>query len=680
MALEEHPSVCTLDCPDTCSLTVTVDDGRVVKVRGSEALPLTAGAICNKVAHHTVSFVHGPQRLLHPMRRVGAKGSGQFERISWDAALDLIHERVSAVIAAHGREAVMPLNYAGPHGLLAMESMSARFFHKLGASQLYRRSMCGAVRTEAWTATYGTVPGIGPEAASHAKLNVVWGNNATVANLHLVRNIRQAMRKGGRLVVVDPLRTKIAEQADLHIALRPGTDVVLGFALAAELERVGAHDQGFIDTNVQGYDEFMARARAWSVERAAEVCGIAAGDIRTLAAWMAAADPLVVSLGNGLERGRNGGSGIRAAIALPALMGKLDAQNGLVLGAGNAFPKTPAKLLRPDLLPGPTRTLDIMDVGRHLTEEDVAPPLRALFIYNHNPIVVHADQNRLKRGLMREDVFLVGIEIANTESMALCDVVLPAATHFEQDDIYGAYGHHWLQRAEAVIPPVGEALPNTEIFRRLAARFGFDEPCFKATDKDLIDEAIDGTHPVLKGHRPSEVSTRVPLRMTAPDGRPLALFDTHQPGTPSGKVELVSDVMASRWGPDARVPRFRPRDERFPLMLISPASDARVSSTLLGSGGTATETPPLLMNPVDAAARGLEGAKRVRVWNDLGEVLLPVSITDAVPPGVVASEKGAWIATSPNGQTISALVSTERRADLARGACYNDVGVEVGSA
>ena len=680
MALEERPSVCTLDCPDTCSLTVTVDNDRIVKVRGSDALPLTAGAICNKVAHHTLPFVHGPQRLTRPMRRIGGKQSGKFEPMSWADALDLIYERVAAVIERHGREAVMPLNYAGPHGMLAMESMSARFFHKLGASQLYRRSMCGAVRTEAWTGTYGTVPGIGPEAASDAKLNVVWGNNATVANLHLVRNIRQSKRKGGRLAVVDPLRTKIAEQADLHIALRPGTDVLLGFALAAELERRQAHDAAFIAANVHGYDEFMSQARTWTAERAAGECGIAADDIRTLASWMAEADPLVVSLGNGLERGRNGGSGIRAAIALPALLGKLDARNGLVLGAGNAFPKTPAKLLRPDLLPGPTRTLDIMDIGRHLTEDDIDPPLRALFIYNHNPLVVHADQNRMRRALMREDVFLVGIEIADTESMAFCDVVLPAATHFEQDDIYGAYGHHWLQRAEAVIPPVGEALPNTEIFRRLAARFGFDDPCFKMTDKELIDEAVDPAHPALKGRRPSQISTREPMRMTAADGRPLALYDTHKPATPSGKVELVSDVLATRWGPDARVPAFRPRDAKFPLMLISPASDARVSSTLLGEGGTASETPPLLINPHDAAARKLDGCRRVRVWNDLGEVFLPLVVTDAIPPGVVASEKGAWCATSPNGQTISALVSTVKRADLAKGACYNDVGVEVAAA
>ncbi|MEZ5857385.1 MAG: molybdopterin-dependent oxidoreductase, partial [Hyphomicrobiaceae bacterium] len=516
-----------------------------------------------------------------------------------------------------------------------------------------------------------------PEAAEDAKLNVVWGNNATVANLHLVRNIRKSKRNGGKLVVVDPLRTKIAEQADLHIALRPGTDVVLGFALAAELERLGAHDQAFIADNVHGYNDYMAAARPWTLALAAETCGVSATDIATMARWMADADPLVISLGNGLERGRNGGSGIRTAIALPALLGKFNERNGLVLGAGNAFPKTPAKLARPDLLPGPTRTLDIMDAGRHLAEDDVAPPLRALFIYNHNPLVVHADQNRMRRGLMREDVFMVGIEIAMTESMALCDVVLPASTNFEQDDLYAAYGHHWLQRAEAAIPPVGESLPNTEIFRRLAHRFGFDDPCFKATDKELMDEAVDTSHVALKGRRPSELPLKEPVRMTAPDGRTLALYVTHKPATPSGKVELASDLLAERWGAGVRLPAFLPRDDKFPLMLISPASDARISSTLFGEGGKANETPPLLMNPQDAKARKLENGSKVRVHNDLGDVILPLVVTDAVPPGVVSSEKGAWIATSPNGQTISALVSTEKRADLAKGACYNDVVVEV---
>ncbi|HML11725.1 MAG TPA: molybdopterin-dependent oxidoreductase [Xanthobacteraceae bacterium] len=678
MTLVERASVCTLDCPDTCSLTVTVDDGRLVKVRGSDALPYTAGVICAKVARHSDDFVHGSGRLTHPLRRTGERGAGEFTRITWDEALDLIHARVSAVIERFGPQAVMPLNYAGPHGMLSYDSMSLRFFHKLGASQLYRGALCGAVRNEAWAGTFGNAPGIGPEAAGAAALNVVWGNNATVSNLHLVRQARVAKRKGGRLAVIDPLRTKIAAQADLHLAPLPGTDVVLGFALAVELEKLGAHDRAFIAEHVLGYDEYMAAARRWPVATAAEVCRVPARDIRKLARWMAESEPLVIAPGNGLERGMNGGGAIRVALALPALLGKLDGRSGIVLGARNAFPKTPAKLTRSDLIPPGTRTLNILDVGRHLERDDLDPPVRAVFIYNHNPIVVHPDQARLQRALKREDLFLVGIEIAMTESMRHCDVVLPAATHFECDDLYASYGHHWLQRAEAAIPPVGESLPNTEIFRRLAARFGFTDPCFTASDRALMDDAVDNADPRMQGVKASEISPRAALRMTGRGGRPLALFDNAFPATPSGKVELASETLAQRWGEAARLPTYRSRDHaKFPLALISPASDKRVSSTLLGAGGAPGEAPPLLMNPRDAKARGLNGAKRVRVWNERGAVILPLKVTDAVAPGVVASEKGAWLATSPTGATISALVSADARADLAQGACFNDTAVQV---
>jgi anaerobic selenocysteine-containing dehydrogenase len=391
---------------------------------------------------------------------------------------------------------------------------------------------------------------------------------------------------------------------------------------------------------------------------------------------MAEAHPLVLSPGNGLERGRNGGSGIRAAIALPALLGKLGNGSGVVLAAGNAFPKTPARLQRPDLLPAGTRTLTINDVGRHLAEDDVDPPLRALFIYNHNPIVVHPDQNRMRRGLAREDVFSVGIELTMTESMTHCDVVLPAATNFECADLYASYGHHWLQRAEPVIPPLGESLPNTEIFRRLAARFGYTEPCFTATDAELMDDAVDMTDPRLGGTRPSEIPTRRALQMAGPDGKALVLFDNVFPATPSGKIELKSEALAERWGAAARLPTWREREAASPLMLISPASDKRISSTL-GDLAASRKAPPLLMNPADAAQRNLAHGSQVRVWNDRGEVVLRLAVTDAVRPGVVASEKGAWLATSPTGQTISALVSADLKADLAEGACFNDTPVEV---
>ena len=621
-------------------------------------------------------FVHGGERLLFPMRRTGPKGSGKFERITWDAALDAIHAGLSMAIAKHGPQTVLPFNYAGPHGMLQGDSLSARFFHKLGATQLFRGSLCGAVRGQAWAGMFGPVPGCPPELCAGADLNVIWGNNATVANLHVVRRVRQAMRKGGRLVVIDPLRTKIAEQADLHLAPKPSTDVVLAFAVAVEIERLGGLDQAFIAANVLGFDDYMARARAFPPAKAEAICGVRAADITTFAQWLIEARRLVIAPGNGWERGRNGGSGVRAAYALPVLLGKLGNGSGIVAGAGNAFPKTGDQLARPDLAPAGTRTLNIKDLGRYLAEDGIDPPIRAAIIYNHNPLVVHPDQNLMRKGLAREDLFMAGIDISMTESMAYCDIVLPAATHFEYADLYAAYGHHWLQRAEPVIPPQGESLPNTEIFRRLARRFGFADALLQASDAELMDDAVNADDRRLGGVRGSQVPLDKPLQMLGADGQPMVLYDNVRPATPSGKIELKSEVLAARWGAHALLPEFRTRDDRFPLALISPASDRRISSTFGGMKPSLT-APLLLMHPADALARKLADGVRVRLWNDLGEVFLILQVSDAVRRGVVSSEKGAWLATAANGQTISALVSASQDADLARGACYNDTPVDV---
>jgi anaerobic selenocysteine-containing dehydrogenase len=647
-----------------------------VRVRGSHTNPYTNGVVCAKVAQSYPDFVHGPGRLRTPLRRAGRKGEGRFERISWDEALDLIHDRVTAVIAAHGPQAVLPLNYAGPHGMLAGGSMDLRFFHRLGATLLDRRPLCGGVRTEAWVGTFGPVPGIRPEQVAHARLIVAWGNNVTWSNLHLTPVVNRARKAGARLVVVDPRRTKIAEQADLHLPLRPGTDVVVAWAVAVELERRGGLDRAFIERHVQGFDTFMERARRYPPAVAARIAGVPEAAIVQLAEWLHTLSPAAISVGNGLERNRNGGSGIRAVFALPALAGKLGVSGGgLVNGAGFAFPKTPRRLQRPDLVPPGTRTLNIVDVGRHLTDPGLAPPIQAMFVYNHNPLVVHPDQNRLRRGLAREDLFVVGCDVVMTDSLAWADVVLPAATHFEHDDLYAAYGQHWLQRAEPVIPPQGEALPNTEIFRRLAARFGFTEPAFKASDAELMDEAVDGADPRLGGLRPSALPADRALAMTV-GGADAILFRNVFPRTPSGKVELHSTYLGERYG--ARLPDYRPLDAPYPLALVSPASDRRITSTF---GGLAPSdgTPPLEMHPDDARARGLRDGAWVRVWNDLGEVRLPLAVTDVVPPGVVASLKGAWLRTSDNGQTVSALCPADH-ADIAEGACFNDARVEVEAA
>ena len=427
----EHASVCPLDCPDTCSLSVTVENSRIVRIRGSKANPYTAGVICTKVATSYPEWVHGPGRLLTPLRRVGAKGEGRFARASWDEALDIIHDRVTAVMAAHGPEAVLPLNYAGPHGMLAYAAMDLRFFHKLGASLLDRPPLCGGIRSQAWLGTFGAAPGIAPEQARVSKLIIAWGNNVTWSNLHLTPIINAARRDGAKVVVVDPKRIKIAEQADLHIALKPGTDVVLAWALAAELERRGGLDRGFIERHVEGFEPYMEQARRFSVADAARICGVPEAQIRELAGWYHTLSPAAISVGNGLERNQNGGSGIRAIFALPALAGKFGVPGGgLINGAGHVFPKTPARLQRPDFVPPGTRTLNIVDVGRHLLDPALSPPIKALFVYNHNPLVVHPDQNRMRRGLAREDLFIVGCDVVMTDSLAYADVVLPASSHF----------------------------------------------------------------------------------------------------------------------------------------------------------------------------------------------------------------------------------------------------------
>ena len=670
---ELKASVCPLDCPDTCSLAVTIAGDQVVAVGGSKVNPITHGAVCAKVANHYPEFVHGANRLRHPLKRVGAKGGGRFVRISWDEALDIVHARVGDIISRYGSQSLLPLNYAGPHGMLAGDSMSLRFFHRIGASLLNRTPLCGGIRSAAYSGTFGATPGTPLQQVSLAKLIIVWGNNATSCNLHLMRQINAAKRNGAKLVVVDPRRVRVAEQAHLHLPVRPGTDVVLAWAIAVELERRGGLDHGFIQEHVLGFDAYMEAARAYPPERAAEICGVPVEDIRTLAGWYAEASPAVIAWGNGLERNQNGGSGLRAIAALPALAGKFGVPGGgLVGGAGHAFPKTPDKLTRTDFVPPQTRTINIIDVGGLLLDKSLSPPLQALFIYNHNPLIVHPDQNRMKRGLEREDLFIVGIEVAMTDSMAYADVILPACTHFEHADVYPAYGHQYLQRAEAVIPPVGESLPNTEIFRRLAARFGFTDAAFLQSDCELMDEALNAEDPRMQGLRTSQIPTDRAIKMKFAGEEPV-LFKNVSPKTPSGRVELESSALGVRYG--AALPRYRPLASAYPLTLITPASDKRITSTF---GGLAVNsgTPVLEMNPADAAARGLADGIPVKVWNDLGEVILQLRITDAVRSGVVSSEKGAWLRTSPNGQTVSALAPAHK-ADLADGACYNDARVEV---
>lgn len=668
------PSVCPLDCPDTCSLDVTVEDGRVAAVRGSTANPLTEGVVCNKVARYYPHFVHGEGRLTYPMKRVGRRGEDQFERITWDEALDLVHAGLTRAIDAHGPQSVVPLAYAGPHGMLAGGSMDFRFFHKLGATLLDRGPMCGGVKGEAFVSVYGAMPGTPPEQGADAELIIVWSNNVTVSNLHFIRTINRAKARGAKIVVIDPKRIKAAGQADMHVAIRPGTDVVLAYALATELERIGAFDPAFIAQWASGADEFMDAAREWSVERAAEVCGLPEEQIRTLASWYAEASPALLAVGNGLERNQNGGNSVRAISALPVLCGKWGVRGGGVIAkVGAAVPKTMARLQRTDLIPQGTRRMNIMDVPARMLDDTLDPKVAAVFVYNHNPIAVFPDQAQTMKAFSREDIFVVGCDVQMTDSMRYVDVILPACSHFEHADLFPAYGQTYLQRAEAVIPPVGEALPNTEIFRRLAARFGFDDPCFLATDAELIDEAVDAADPRLGGLRPSELPLDRALNMTADGQAEIVPFATVFPKTASGRAELASDWMEEARG--FRVPAYRPVESAYPLALITPSSADRTNATF-GGHPASDGVQPLEINPVDAAARGIAEGAIVRVHNDLGETRLRAVVTDAVRPGSVYSPKGTWMRTSETGLTVNALLPTHK-ADLCEGACFNDARVEV---
>lgn len=673
------PSICPLDCPDTCSLSVEVTETKVISVKGSDTNPYTAGVICKKVAKYYPEFVHGEHRLHYPMKRVGKRGANilgesQFEKISWTEALDAIYKGISQAIANYGPESVLPLNYAGPHGQISGGSMDRRFFNKLGATQLDRGPLCGSVRGTAYTSLFGNSPGISPEQAAEADVIAVWGNNVTVSNLHLARVIKAARDKGAKLVVVDPKRTRIAEQAHLYLQIKPGTDVVLAMALACELETRGAFDEAFIETWVKDRDLFMQQAKQYPVADMLKICGISADQFDQLASYYALAKNLVLSIGNGIERGRSGGSGLRAIMSLNALTGHLGRHGaGIFAKPGLAFPLTPEALQRPDLIPTGTRTFNIVDVGKHLLDDQLDPPVKAVFIYNHNPVCTHPDQNRMRRGLNREDLFVVGCDVVMTDSLSYADIILPASSHFEFDDIYAAYGQSYLQRAEPVIPTVGESLPNTEIFRQLAARFGFDDPLFKQTDHELMDAAIDQLDPRLQGHQPSKLPTDSALLMNTVDDKPVSMCNTVKPATKSGKVELFSDELEQKFG--FGIPRYDPVPNDFPLVLISPSSSKRTNATF-GSDPASASPEFIEIHPEDAKLRNIVDGAQLRTWNNLGEVTLIAKVTDAVPTGVVYSAKGTWLNTSSTGQTVNALISADIKTDIMQGACYNDTFVD----
>ena len=669
------PSVCPLDCPDTCSLSVTVEGDSVVAVRGSMANPYTNGAICTKVARSYPEMVHGDDRIKYPLRRAGSRGEGKFERISWDDALDIVYEGFTAAIQKYGSQSVLPFNYSGPYGQLANGSMDRRFFYKMGASLLFRGPLCGAVKGTAYASLFGDSAGMPVEQATDSDLIVIWGNNVTVSNLHFTKTLQSARKMGAKVVVVDPKRIKIAEQADLYLRLQPGTDVVLALAVAAELERREKIDMTFVSRFTVGFDQYMAEARKYTVEDVVEICKLTQKEFEAFVEMYVGAKNIATSIGNGVERSRSGGSGLRAAMALQALTGNHGRRGtGVISKQGFAVPKTTEKLQRSDLVPKGTRTINIVDVPELLLDEAYDPRLAAIMIYNHNPVSTHPNQRQMIDALRREDLFVVGSEIVMTDSMQFADVILPAVSHFEHSDLYVSYGQHYLQRAEPVIHRVGEGLPNTEIFRRLALRFGYHEPMFKDDDTDLMDAAVDGDDPRMQGFQPSALPLDSALEMTAKCGGELIMCDTVMPMTPSSKIELFSEDLEKRFG--YGVPRFERVAKTRPYVLITPSSSKRTNATF-GGCEESRGLEILELSPEDASANAIKTGDIVTISNELGAVILRAMVTDAVREGVFYSRKGAWFRSSPTGMTANALIPTNIRSDIERGACYNETFVDI---
>ncbi|MFN8484594.1 MAG: molybdopterin-dependent oxidoreductase [Anaerolineae bacterium] len=692
-------AVCPHDCPDTCAMKVTVREGRAVKIEGDPTHPTTRGFLCGKVGQHYLEMVYSPRRVLTPRRRVGSKGSGRFEAITWDEAIAEIVERFGGIIAAHGAEAILPYSYSGTLGLLNEGSMDRRFFHRLGASQL-ERTICSEAGATAWKYTYGASLGTDPEAFAHARLIIVWGSNPATSNTHLMPFITAARKAGARLIVIDPRQTRTARLADWHIAPRPGTDAALALALMNVIISENRHDAAWLDEHAVGFDALKARAAEWPVERAAATTDIPAADILALAREYASTRPSVIRLNYGLQRHTNGGMMVRAVACLPAVVGAWrDVGGGALLSTSGAFPIDFAALNRADLKPTPEpRWVNMNQLGDALlTLND--PPIQALFVYDANPAASTPHSSRVLAGLRREDLFTVVHDPYFTDTTDYADIVLPATTQLEHTDLHKAYGNYYLQVNQPAIAPLGESVSNVELFRRLAKAMGFGESCFDDTVEDMIDQALALPHLHLQGITRERLMAEGWARLNLPTAEPSALAvdgpaegpaDAPTPTpwapfahggfpTPSGKVELLSEGMAAA-GLDP-LPRHDPIAEsaeadpalaaRYPIHLITPSAHFFLNTSFSHVDRLIVKQkePFIELSHADAAARDIADGDWCRVFNDRGEVRLRARVGSAVRPGVAASETIWWTKLSPQGQGINGLTS-DALTDMGRGATF----------
>lgn len=665
-------------------MLVTVRDGRALKVAGDPAHPVTRGFLCTKVNNYE-QRTYSPDRLKTCLRRTGPKGSGQFAPITWDEALDEIAARFRALAdSAEGPQTILPYSYAGTMGLLQSESMDRRFFHRLGASQL-DRTICASAGTAGYVATIGGKLGFEPTQIRHAKLIILWGTNTLTSNVHLWPDILAAKNAGAKLIAIDPRRTRTAEQCHQHIAPLPGTDAALALGLMHVIFAENLEDKDFLAQHTIGAEELRQHVTAWTPARTAEICGLDAATIISLAREYATTQPAAIRLNYGLQRHAGGGMAVRVIASLPAVTGAWrHPSGGALLSASGAFPLNTAALERRDLMPTPEpRTLNMTELGRLLTEVD-NPPVRALYVYNTNPAAIAPDQARVLQGLRREDLFTVVHEQFLTDTADYADIVLPATTQLEHFDVHKAYGHYYLTLNTPAIAPLHEAKCNTDVFRLLATRMGFTESCFADSDEDMARQVLDTPHPALDGITLESLRENGWHRLNVPE--PYGAFTNGVFPSPSGKCELYSETLAAQGLP--ALPDFiAPRESvqsnaalanKYPLALLTPAAHAFLNSSFANLPKQIKQEmrPFIEIHPTDAARRGLHEGDAVRVFNERGACQLTAVVTERARRGVVVSPSVWWNKLSPAGVNVNQLTA-QHLTDMGGGATFYDTLVEV---
>jgi anaerobic selenocysteine-containing dehydrogenase len=666
MSAVVHSSACPMDCPDTCRLAVTVEDGRVTKVDGDARDPFTDGFICGKVRAYP-EHMYGGDRILHPMVRAGAKGSGQFRQISWDEALQLTVDRMRETIARSGPEAILPYAYGGSNGALTDGGADWRLFRRLGATRMMR-TFCAAATTAAATGLYGRMPGVALEDYVHAKLIIVWGCNPSATSIHLVPIVKEARARGAKLVVIDPRRIPLARQADVHLQLRAGTDVPVALALINWLFDHGKADTAFLAAHASGVDELRRRARNWPIERAATVAGIPAADLEAVAQLYAETNPAVIRCGWGIERNRNGAHSVAAVLAIAAVGGKFGVRGGgYTMSQGRAYGLAPASVVAAD--EPPSRLINMCQLGEELLERR-DPRIELLFVYNANPAVTAPAQAKVLEGLAREDLFTIVHEQVMTDTARYADLILPATTFLEHRELKAAYGAIRLYDSPPVVAPVGEARPNYELFVDLADRLGLSQPGDARTTDEMVDRMVGGA--ARDGERMRSELRAEGVAVPPTGHRPVQFVDVF-PLTASGKIELVPESLDS--AADTGLYGFRPLpgSERYPLQLLSPANTLAISSSFYQLVDHPAE---LHIHPEAARARGIVDGASIRVWNDQAEVVCLAKLDAGQRDDVVVLPKGLWRKHTANGLTAAAL-APDHVTDIGGQGCFNDAFVQV---